>query len=84
VTSCALRLPGCRGEADCEHHRRRKGQGGHDGPTVPLCNWNCHALVHANVAWANRHGLLLRTGDDPEVLVTTCGLSCPIDHREPS
>jgi hypothetical protein len=51
---------------------------------VPLCNWNCHALVHANVAWANRHGLLLRTGDDPEVLVTTCGLSCPIDHREPS
>jgi hypothetical protein len=64
-----------------EHHRRLRSQGGHEGPTVPLCLM-CHVpIVHANVDWANRHGLILRTGDDPTVLVTSCPLSCEVDHR---
>jgi hypothetical protein len=81
VTWCELRLPGCTNRATDRHHRRRRGQGGHEGPTVDLCSSCHHGGVHANVAWANRHGLLLRTGDDPEVLVTTCGLECEVDHR---
>jgi hypothetical protein len=64
-----------------EHHRRLRSQGGHRGPTIPLC-LQCHVpVVHANVDWANRHGLILRTGDDPAVLVTSCGTDCTEDHR---
>jgi hypothetical protein len=77
---CVLLLPGCTYSASHTHHRRLRSQGGHDGPTVELCS-RCHHEVHHNVAWANRHGLLLRTGDDPAVLVTTCGLECTTDHR---
>jgi hypothetical protein len=75
---CAL----CSASNAQEHHRRLRSQGGHDGPTVPLC-LACHIpIVHANPDWSNRHGLILRTGDDPSVLVTGCPLDCRTDHRE--
>jgi hypothetical protein len=79
---CALMLPGCHRRVECTHHRRLKSQGGHEGPTIRLCH-HCHNGdgVHQHVDWANRHGLILRTGDDPTVLVTSCPLSCEVDHR---
>jgi hypothetical protein len=84
-TFCALFLPGCWTWAQCEHHRRRKGQQGSDEPwnLLPVCH-HCHNGdgIHQHVDWSNRHGLILRTGDDPSVLVTGCPLDCRTDHRE--
>jgi hypothetical protein len=78
---CVLLLEGCTYSASHSHHRRLRSQGGHAGPTVDLCG-HCHHLCHHNVDWSHRHGLILRTGDDPSVLVTGCSLDCRTDHRE--
>lgn len=65
------------------HHRRRRSQGGEHSleNLLLLCPTAHDFYVHAHPDWARRHGLLLGTGDDPDVLELRCGLSCDIDHR---
>lgn len=64
------------------HHRRRAGRVDSVENLLHLSAYAHHELIHRYPAWARRHGLLLGAGDDPEVLVVGCPLSCPTDHRE--
>jgi len=51
------------------HHRVRRSQCGTDDPQnlITLCE-ACHRWVHANPYAARRLGLLLRHGEDPELI----------------
>lgn len=59
---CELRLPGCRGIADCLHHRLRRSHGGsHTADNLlALDNAGCHSHVHAHVAEAYARGWMIR------------------------
>lgn len=51
------------------HHRVRRSQCGSDSPCnlITLCA-RCHRWVHDHPYAANRAGLLLRHGEDPELI----------------
>jgi hypothetical protein len=69
------------------HHRRKAGQGGSftEDNIVRLCSWHNDELeADAPLArWGERHGFVLRTGDDPASVAPYpgCGIDCPVDHR---
>lgn len=82
---CELTHPGCEPwTALHRHHRLRRSQGGEHtvANLILLCTRAHDWCVHAHPDWARRHGLILGAGDEEDVLVTTCELECPIDHRE--
>lgn len=67
------------------HHRKRRSQGGRNTVENLLhLSQHWHDAIHANPAWSYRHGLLLRSTQDPAVYPPhlRCDLSCPIDHME--
>ncbi len=84
----------CRSHGVCEllgdrpatemHHRRRAGRVDSVENLLHLSSFAHHQMIHANPAWARRHGLLLGAGDHSDVLVVSCPLSCEADHRTPN
>lgn len=73
----------CQGGAAHAHHVLRQSQGGKHTPEnlVDLC-YGCHLpAIHANVEWAQRHGLLRSPGGALTAPVAGCSLSCDVDHR---
>jgi hypothetical protein len=66
------------------HHRLKRGKIIVHDPAVMIAACDrCHTAsehaIHVNEGWSYRHGLLLRTGIDP-FLVIGCPLECGIDH----
>jgi hypothetical protein len=57
----------CHSRGDQAHHRRRRSQGGDDTPANLLwvCS-PCHDVIHANPAWAEACGYLIRSLFDPD------------------
>jgi hypothetical protein len=81
---CEGRTPDCWGPPEHPHHRRIKGQGvDHRLLNLLAVCGGCHRFIHAHVDWSQRHGLILARGDDPELRVIGCDLTCDIDHRAP-
>lgn len=74
---CGFGVSGVRGVDWSIHHRLRRSQGGDHSPAVlvTLCGNGTqghHGLVHARITWAQGHGWLLKSGQDPLVM--------PMDH----
>lgn len=63
----AMLLGVCRGQAQHVHHRLRRPHGGPNtmANLIDLCS-PCHSWVHAHVRPAQKLGLLLKMGADPE------------------
>lgn len=62
---CQAQIPEvCTGRNEHAHHIRLRSQG---GPTTSdnllACCHACHTHIHANPAWANQQGFILRNGD---------------------
>lgn len=52
----------CTGDYEHAHHRRRRSQGGADSAAnlLAVCR-ECHRHIHANPAWSEAQGFLLRS-----------------------
>ena len=79
---CEVGGPDCQMWAVTAHHRRR-GVRVHDAAVMLAVCARCHtegrSAIHTNEPWAARHGLLLRSGVEP-FLVLGHGLDCREDH----
>ncbi len=67
---CGGGIHGVRGVDYSIHHRLLKSRGGDGRPSngVTLCGHGtsgCHGLVHANVAWAEEQGWMVKSHEDP-------------------
>lgn len=83
---CEARTPECVGPPEHAHHRRLKAQGvDHSAANLlAVCGdtaIGCHAAIHRHHGWSVRHGFILATGDDPELIVVGCSFDCERDHR---
>jgi hypothetical protein len=71
--------------AEAMHHRLLRSQGGQNTVENLLhVSHETHRLIHDQPSWAYRHGLLLRSWQDPAVYLphVGCPLGCPLDHME--
>lgn len=76
---CAM----CRHPIDEYHHRKMRSQNGKGTAAncLPICARH-HKMIHNNPDWAYRHGLLVRSADDPKAVEVfpECSLKCTHDH----
>jgi hypothetical protein len=79
---CEVLAPGCRGGIHHFHHRLLRSHGGTG--TIENCLGvcgPCHNAIHANPDWAYRHGLLVRSLNDPIEVQTFVGCSPGCDYN---
>lgn len=56
---CEALTPVCNGRAEHLHHIVRRSQGGeHVASNLIHVSSDCHQYIHANIAWAKKHGFL--------------------------
>lgn len=76
---CAM----CKKPVEEFHHRKLRSQGGlgTEANCLPLCSRH-HKMIHNNVAWSYRHGLLVKSTDNPESVEVfpDCSLKCDMQH----
>lgn len=75
----------CRDAAGVQlHHRKLRSRGGEDTVEnlLNLCRACHHDVVHGNVDWAHRHGLIVHSYANPRDVPVErgCGLDCEFDH----
>lgn len=75
---CEAAIQGvCDGRAWQAHHRKLRRHGDHRAINGLWVCTVCHATIHANVAWAYRHGLLVGFTRDPAVVPVVAGAPAP-------
>ena len=80
---CEVASVGCRTGIHHFHHRLLRAQGGKgtEANGLAVCG-PCHTLIHMNPGWSYRHGLLVRSHNNPDIVdpYAGCAVECEENH----